>query len=60
MKARFLRTVTTIVKGLTRELAEFFGLDVGSLDIGAQADTARCLNRSFSAGGGSIPLPADR
>ena len=28
------------VKRLTREPAEFFGLDVGSLEIGAQADIA--------------------
>ena len=27
-----------MVKRLTREPAEFFGLDVGSLEIGAQAD----------------------
>ena len=33
-----LATVSTMVKRLTREPAEFFGLDVGSLDIGAQAD----------------------
>ena len=33
-----LDTVSTIVKRLTREPAEFFGLDVGTLDIGAQAD----------------------
>jgi len=33
-----LATVGAMVKRLTREPAEFFGLDVGSLDIGAQAD----------------------
>jgi len=33
-----LATVSTMVKRLTREPAEFFGLDVGSLEIGAQAD----------------------
>jgi N-acyl-D-aspartate/D-glutamate deacylase len=33
-----LDTVSTMVKRLTREPAEFFGLDVGSLEIGAQAD----------------------
>ena len=33
-----LQTVSTMVKRLTRDPAEFFGLDVGSLDIGAQAD----------------------
>jgi N-acyl-D-aspartate/D-glutamate deacylase len=33
-----LDTVAQIVRRLTREPAEFFGLDVGSLDIGAQAD----------------------
>jgi N-acyl-D-aspartate/D-glutamate deacylase len=33
-----LLTVSAMVKRLTREPAEFFGLDVGSLDIGAQAD----------------------
>lgn len=33
-----LQTVATMVKRLTREPAEFFGLDVGSLEIGAQAD----------------------
>jgi N-acyl-D-aspartate/D-glutamate deacylase len=33
-----LATVSTIVKRLTREPAEFFGLDVGTLEIGAQAD----------------------
>mgnify|MGYP001825544367 FL=1 len=33
-----LDTVARLVKRLTREPAEFFGLDVGSLDIGAQAD----------------------
>jgi N-acyl-D-aspartate/D-glutamate deacylase len=30
--------VAKVVRRLTREPAEFFGLDVGSLDIGAQAD----------------------
>ena len=33
-----LDTVSTMVRRLTSEPAEFFGLDVGSLDIGAQAD----------------------
>ncbi|MFK7974664.1 MAG: amidohydrolase family protein [Halioglobus sp.] len=33
-----LETVATMVKRLTREPANFFGLDVGTLDIGAQAD----------------------
>jgi N-acyl-D-aspartate/D-glutamate deacylase len=33
-----LQTVSAMVKRLTRDPAEFFGLDVGSLDIGAQAD----------------------
>ena len=37
-QARSLQTVSTMVKRLTREPAEFFGLDVGSLEIGAQAD----------------------
>jgi len=36
--AQSLPTVATMVKRLTREPAEFFGLDVGTLDIGAQAD----------------------
>ena len=31
-------TVGRMVRRLTREPAEFFGLDVGTLDIGAQAD----------------------
>ncbi|MCB1842708.1 MAG: amidohydrolase family protein [Halioglobus sp.] len=35
---RSLDTVSTIVRRLTREPAEFFGLDVGTLEIGAQAD----------------------
>ena len=35
-----LETVAKMVKRLTREPAQFFGLDVGSLDIGAQADIA--------------------
>lgn len=33
-----LDTVSAMVRRLTREPAEFFGLDVGSLEIGAQAD----------------------
>ena len=33
-----LLTVSTMVQRLTRKPAEFFGLDVGSIDIGAQAD----------------------
>jgi len=35
---RGLNTVSTVIKRLTREPAEFFGLDVGTLEIGAQAD----------------------
>lgn len=35
---RGLDTVSTMVKRLTREPAEFFGLDVGTLELGAQAD----------------------
>lgn len=37
-QAQGLSTVAELVKRLTREPAEFFGLDVGTLDIGAQAD----------------------
>lgn len=37
-KAEGLETVAKIVRRLTREPAEFFGLDVGTLAIGAQAD----------------------
>jgi N-acyl-D-aspartate/D-glutamate deacylase len=37
-QARSMETVSTVVKRLTREPAKFFGLDVGTLDIGAQAD----------------------
>ena len=37
-QAQSLQTVSTMVKRLTREPAEFFGLDVGTLEIGAQAD----------------------
>lgn len=37
-QADSMDTVSTIVKRLTREPAKFFGLDVGTLDIGAQAD----------------------
>jgi N-acyl-D-aspartate/D-glutamate deacylase len=33
-----LQTVSTMVKRLTRDPAAFFGLDVGSLEIGVQAD----------------------
>jgi N-acyl-D-aspartate/D-glutamate deacylase len=33
-----LETVARMVRRLTREPAEFFGLEVGTLDIGAQAD----------------------
>jgi len=33
-----MATVSAIVKRLTREPAEFFGLDTGTLNIGAQAD----------------------
>ncbi len=36
--ARSLQTVSTVVKRLTREPAEFFGLDVGTLDVGVQSD----------------------
>ena len=35
---RSLQTVSEMVKRLTRDPAEFFGLDAGSLEIGAQAD----------------------
>jgi len=35
---RGLATVAAMVRRLTREPAEFFGVDVGTLDIGAQAD----------------------
>ncbi len=35
---RDLATVSRVVQRLTSEPAEFFGLDVGSLEIGAQAD----------------------
>ena len=37
-QGRDLQTVATMVRRLTREPAEFFGLDVGTLDIDAQAD----------------------
>ena len=37
-QAQSLDTVSAMVKRLTRDPAEFFGLDVGTLDIGAQAD----------------------
>ena len=37
-QAQSMDTVATMVKRLTREPAEFFGLDVGTLEIGAQAD----------------------
>lgn len=37
-QADSLATVSTMVKRLTREPAQFFGLDVGTLEIGAQAD----------------------
>lgn len=37
-QGRGLDTVSTLVRRLTREPADFFGLDVGSLEIGAQAD----------------------
>jgi N-acyl-D-aspartate/D-glutamate deacylase len=37
-QAESLQTVSTLVRRLTREPAEFFGLDVGRLDIGDQAD----------------------
>ena len=37
-RERGLNTVSQLVKRLTREPAEFFGLDVGTLEIGAQAD----------------------
>lgn len=37
-QARSMETVSTMVKRLTREPADFFGLDVGRLDIGSQAD----------------------
>lgn len=35
---RSMQTVATMVRRLTREPAEFFGLDVGSIELGAQAD----------------------
>ena len=35
---RSLQTVSGMVKRLTRDPAEFFGLDAGSIEIGAQAD----------------------
>jgi N-acyl-D-aspartate/D-glutamate deacylase len=35
---RSLQTVSEMVRRLTREPAEFFGVDAGSLEIGAQAD----------------------
>jgi len=44
-----LATVSTMVKRLTREPAEFFGLDVGTLDIGAQADIALINAEALSA-----------
>ena len=37
-KAQGLAMVARLVKRLTREPAQFFGLDVGTLEIGAQAD----------------------
>jgi N-acyl-D-aspartate/D-glutamate deacylase len=37
-QGRDLATVSRIVQRLTSEPAEFFGLDVGTLEIGAQAD----------------------
>jgi N-acyl-D-aspartate/D-glutamate deacylase len=37
-QGRDLATVSRIVQRLTTEPAEFFGLDVGTLEIGAQAD----------------------
>jgi N-acyl-D-aspartate/D-glutamate deacylase len=37
-QAKGLDTVAQLVKRLTREPAQFFGLDVGTLDPGAQAD----------------------
>ncbi|HEY6131591.1 MAG TPA: amidohydrolase family protein, partial [Halioglobus sp.] len=37
-QAQSLQTFSTMVRRLTREPAEFFGVDVGSLEIGAQAD----------------------
>ncbi|NND68817.1 MAG: amidohydrolase family protein, partial [Halioglobus sp.] len=39
-KEQSLDKVAQMVKRLTREPAEFFGLDVGTLEIGAQADIA--------------------
>jgi N-acyl-D-aspartate/D-glutamate deacylase len=35
-----LNTVSKLVRRLTREPAEFFGLDVGTVEVGAQADIA--------------------
>lgn len=57
-KQRSLDTVAKVVRRLTSEPAEFFGLDVGNLEIGAQADIAMidpealqawddCSNREF-------------
>lgn len=37
-QAESLATVSRVVQRLTSEPAQFFGLDVGTLDIGAQAD----------------------
>jgi N-acyl-D-aspartate/D-glutamate deacylase len=39
-QAESLETVGAMVRRLTREPAEFFGLDVGTLEVGAQADIA--------------------
>jgi N-acyl-D-aspartate/D-glutamate deacylase len=39
-QSRGLDTVSQMVRRLSREPAEFFGLDVGTLEIGAQADIA--------------------
>lgn len=37
-QAKSMETVATMVKRLTHDPAEFFGLDVGTLEVGAQAD----------------------
>ncbi len=48
-----LSTVATMVRRLTREPAEFFGLDVGTLDIGAQADVVLIDPQSLKARDGN-------
>ena len=46
-KAEGLDTVATIVKRLTREPAQFFGLDVGTLELGALASPWRVESASL-------------